>query len=101
MYPLGLGPLHISFYGHYSYYTMPQWGTDPSSKWIQDNLNIHISGISADGNAKLTLRKMIVNKQLPDIADGRIYYFPNYYTNRPYGNAGYVLNKKIYRRLAI
>ncbi|OAB41289.1 ABC transporter substrate-binding protein [Paenibacillus antarcticus] len=144
LYPLGHEPLNISFYGHYSYYTMPQWGTDPSSKWIQDNLNIHISGISADGNAKLTLRKMIASKKLPDIvwgerdldleqmreedllvpldayiekypnlkhwagekvlnllraSNGRIYYFPNYYSNRAYGNAGYVLNKKIYREL--
>ena len=144
LYPLGQDPLHISFYGHYSYYTMPQWGKDPSSKWIQDNLKIHVSGISADGNAKLKLQKMIASKQLPDIIwgdrdfdlermreegllvplddyiakypnlkhwagekvldllrapDGKIYYFPNYYTNRPYGNAGYVVNKKIYREL--
>ncbi len=144
LYPLGQDPLHISFYGHYSYYTMPPWGKDPSSKWIQDNLKIHISGISAEGNAKLKLQKMIASKQLPDIIwgdrdfdlermreerllvplddyitkypnlkhwagekvlnllrapDDKIYYFPNYYSNRPYGNAGYIINKKIYREL--
>ncbi|GKU80146.1 ABC transporter substrate-binding protein [Paenibacillus sp. L3-i20] len=31
--------------------------------------------------------------------DGKIYYFPNYYSENPYGNAGYVVNKKIYREL--
>lgn len=144
LYPLGVEPLHFSFYAHYSYYTMPQWGADPSSKWIQDNLKINIRSISANGNAKFTLRQMIASNQLPDIvwgerdfdlgqlqaegllvpldeyiekypnlkywagekvldllraSDGKIYYFPNYYTNKPYGNAGYVLNKKIYREL--
>lgn len=137
-------PLHITFYAHYDTYSMPQWGADPSSKWIQDKLNIHIKAINSDGNAKLKLQKMISSKQLPDLIwgdrdfdlqrmreeglfvplnkyidkypnlkkwagdkvlgllrapDGNIYYFPNYYTNRPYGNAGYVLNKKIYREL--
>lgn len=137
-------PLELTFYGHYDSYTMPQWGADPSSKWIRDTLNIHINGISSDGNAKLKLQKMISSKQLPDVIwgdrgfdlqrmreeglllpldeyiekypnlkhwagnkvldllrapDGKIYYFPNYYTNRPYGNAGFVINKKIYREL--
>lgn len=144
LYPLGNEPLNISFYGHFGYYTMPQWGADPSSKWIKENLNIHITGISADGNAKLMLQKLISSKRLPDIIwgergydldrlrqggmlvpldsyiekypnlkkaagkkildllrapDGKIYYFPNYYTSKPYGNAGYVINKKIYREL--
>lgn len=139
LYQLGHEPLQISFYGHYNSYTMPIWGADPSSKWIQDQFNIHIKGINSDGNAKMKLQKMIAGKQLPDIiwgdrdydlermrqenqlvpldkyiekyphlkqwagekilnllrsSDGKIYYFPNYYTNRPYGNAGYVINKK-------
>lgn len=29
-------------------------------------------------------------------ADGKLYQFPNWYTSRPNGNAGYMLNKKIY-----
>lgn len=144
LYELGKESLDISFYGHYSYYSMPQWGADPSSKWIKDNLNIHIKGIDVEGNGKQKLRKMIASKQLPDIIwgdrgydlerlreagllvpldnyidkypnlkkwagtkildllrapDGHIYYFPNYYTNKPYGNAGYVVNKRIYREL--
>jgi len=137
-------PLELTFYAHYNSYTMPQWGADPSSKWIQDTMNIHIKAISSDGNAKLKLQKMITSKQLPDVVwgdrdfdlqrmreeglfvpldeyiekypnlkkwagdkvldllrapDGKIYYFPNYYTSKPYGNAGYVINKKIYRLL--
>lgn len=37
--------------------------------------------------------------KLLESSDGKIYYFPNYYTDRPYGNAGFVINKKIYREL--
>jgi putative aldouronate transport system substrate-binding protein len=33
--------------------------------------------------------------------DGLIYQFPNWYTNQPNGNAGYVLNKKIYEALGM
>ncbi|WP_235560913.1 extracellular solute-binding protein [Bacillus sp. FJAT-28004] len=144
LYELGKERLDISFYGHYSTYSMPQWGADPSSKWIMDNLNIHVKGIDVEGNGKQKLLKMIASKQLPDLiwgdrgydlerlreagllvpldkyidkypnlkkwagmnvldllraADGKIYYFPNYYTNKPNGNAGYVVNKRIYREL--
>lgn len=31
--------------------------------------------------------------------DGKLYMFPNWYTSRPAGNAGYVVNKKIYDEL--
>ncbi|NEW07569.1 extracellular solute-binding protein [Paenibacillus sp. SYP-B3998] len=31
--------------------------------------------------------------------DGKLYMFPNWYTNKPTGNAGYVINKKIYDEL--
>ncbi|AYB42592.1 extracellular solute-binding protein [Paenibacillus lautus] len=31
--------------------------------------------------------------------DGKLYQFPNWYTNQPNGNAGYVVNKKIYKEL--
>lgn len=34
---LGSEPLEFSFYGHYDWYTMPSWGADEASKWIQDN----------------------------------------------------------------
>lgn len=31
--------------------------------------------------------------------DGKLYRFPNWYSSNPYGNAGYVINKKIYEEL--
>ncbi|MGV2643655.1 extracellular solute-binding protein, partial [Clostridium perfringens] len=31
--------------------------------------------------------------------DGKLYQFPNWYTNQPNGNAGYVVNKQIYHEL--
>ncbi|MHA6483255.1 extracellular solute-binding protein [Paenibacillus sp. strain BS8-2] len=31
--------------------------------------------------------------------DGKLYMFPNWYSARPFGNAGYVVNKKIYEEL--
>lgn len=31
--------------------------------------------------------------------DGKLYQFPNWYTNQPNGNGGYVVNKKIYTEL--
>ncbi|MCM3271816.1 extracellular solute-binding protein [Paenibacillus elgii] len=31
--------------------------------------------------------------------DGKLYQFPNWYTSRPNGNAGYLVNKKIYEEL--
>lgn len=144
LYRLGSEPLNVTFYAHYGYYSMPNWGADPSSRWIRDNLNIHVKPISSGGNGPMTLQNMIASKQLPDIiwgdrdadlerlreakllvplddyierypnlkrwadekvlnllrsSDGHIYYFPNYYTREPNGNAGYVVNKKIYREL--
>ncbi|RJX39713.1 extracellular solute-binding protein [Paenibacillus pinisoli] len=32
-------------------------------------------------------------------SDGKLYQFPNWYTGRPNGNAGYVINKKMYDEL--
>lgn len=31
--------------------------------------------------------------------DGKLYRFPNWYSSNPFGNAGYVVNKKIYKEL--
>jgi putative aldouronate transport system substrate-binding protein len=144
LYALGREPLYMTFYAHYGYYTMPKWGVDPSSAWIRDKLNVHVKGVSAEGDGKLMLQKMVAGQQLPDVVwgerdadlerlreagllvpldeyiaeypnlrqwagekiinllrspDGHIYYFPNYYSNKPYGNAGFVVNKRIYREL--
>jgi len=144
IYELGKEPLDVTFYAHYSYYNMPEWGGDPSSRWIQEHKKINVRAIGAEGNGARKLQKMIAARELPDIIwgqrdvdlerlreagllvplddyiekypnlrtwagrkilnllrspDGKIYYFPNYYTDRPYGNAGYVVNKKIYAEL--
>ncbi|MCM3782865.1 extracellular solute-binding protein [Neobacillus mesonae] len=32
-------------------------------------------------------------------SDGKLYQFPNWYTSQPNGNAGYIVNKKIYTEL--
>jgi len=140
----GKQPLDVSFYAHYSYYTMPPWGEDPSSRWIQQNKKVSVRPIGAEGNGAQKLQKLIAGRELPDIVwgqrdadlerlrtagllvplddyiekypnlrtwagskilnllrspDGKIYYFPNYYSDRPYGNAGYVVNKRIYEDL--
>lgn len=138
------GPLTFTFYGHYDWYTMPNWGEDLSTKWIQENKQITVEPISSGGNAKQKLSTMIVSGQLPDVIwmergadveklrsagmlvpfddylekypnlkkwagdstldmlrspDGKLYQFPNWYTTQPNGNAGYLVNKKIYNEL--
>lgn len=39
------------------------------------------------------------HKSLLRSPDGKIYQLPNYYTQQPNGNAGYAINKKIYKAL--
>ncbi|MBB3111206.1 ABC-type glycerol-3-phosphate transport system substrate-binding protein [Paenibacillus phyllosphaerae] len=144
LYELGKEPLDLTFYGNYNWYTMPQWGKDAASKWIQENKKINITAIHSGGNAPQKLQTMIAGNDLPDIiwtdrgadfdrlyeagllvsldeyiekypnfkkwadpkminmlrsADGKIYGMPNYYTNQPNGNAGYIVNRKIYKAL--
>ncbi|WP_315792484.1 extracellular solute-binding protein [Paenibacillus sp. BIC5C1] len=141
---LGEKPLEFSFYGHYDWYTMPDWGTDAATKWIKENKKIDVVPISSGGVAKNKLSTMIVAGELPDVIwmdrgadveklrsegmlvpfddylnkypnlkkwagestlellrspDGKLYQFPNWYTTQPNGNAGYLVNKKIYEEL--
>jgi putative aldouronate transport system substrate-binding protein len=141
---LGSKPLTFSFYGNYDWYTMPAWGKDTATKWIQDNMKVTVNGIQSAGNAAQKLSSMIASKNLPDVvwldrgadveklaqagvlvplddyinkypnlkkwlgpaalnmlrsSDGKIYQFPNWYTQRPNGNSGYAVNKKIYEEL--
>ncbi|WP_176475612.1 MULTISPECIES: extracellular solute-binding protein [Paenibacillus] len=141
---LGEKPLEFSFYGHYDWYTMPEWGGDLATKWIQENKKVNVVPISSGGNAKNKLNTMIVSGELPDVIwmergadveklraegmlvpfddyldkypnlkkwagdstidmlrspDGKLYQFPNWYTTQPNGNAGYLVNKKIYNEL--
>ncbi|WP_408892037.1 extracellular solute-binding protein [Paenibacillus taichungensis] len=141
---LGEKPLEFSFYGHYDWYTMPDWGKDAATKWIKENKKIDVVPISSGGVAKNKLSTMIVSGELPDVIwmdrgadveklrsegmlvpfddylnkypnlkkwagestlellrspDGKLYQFPNWYTTQPNGNAGYLVNKKIYEEL--
>lgn len=141
---LGEEPLEFSFYGHYDWYTMPDWGADAATKWIQENKKINVVPVSSGGVAKNKLSTMIVSGELPDVIwmepgaeveklrsegmlvpfddyldkypnlkkwagestlellrspDGKLYQFPNWYTTQPNGNAGYLVNKKIYEEL--
>lgn len=140
---LGAQPLDFTMYGHYDWYTMPQWGGDDSSAWIKDNLKVNISAIHSGGSSSQKLNTMIATGDLPDAIwlerseverlraagllvplddylenypnlkewlgeeginmlrseDGNIYQIPNWYTSQPNGNAGYVVNKKIYTEL--
>jgi len=144
VYELGKEPLEFSFYGHYDWYTMPNWGEDLASKWMKENLKVNVTPVSSGGNAAQKFSTMIVSGSLPDVIwmergadveklraegllvpfddyldkypnykkwvgestidmlrspDGKIYQFPNWYTTQPNGNAGYLVNKKIYNEL--
>ncbi|NMM54426.1 extracellular solute-binding protein [Paenibacillus aquistagni] len=144
LYELGKEPLEFSLYGHYSWYTMPPWGGDVGTKWIQDNKKVTVKAISAGSDPAAKLNTMIATNALPDVIwldraadferlreagllvaldeyidkypnlkqwlgdaginilraeDGHLYGFPNWYTNQPNGNAGYVINSKIYKDL--
>ncbi|WP_151734214.1 extracellular solute-binding protein [Paenibacillus tengchongensis] len=67
IYMLGEEPLEFSFYGHYDWYTMPNWGEDLSSQWIKENKKVDVVPVSSGGNAKQKLSTMIVSGELPDV----------------------------------
>ncbi|GFZ97128.1 ABC transporter substrate-binding protein [Paenibacillus marchantiophytorum] len=140
---LGSEPFSFSVYGHYDWYTMPQWGKDMFSKSVAEAKKLTITSVNSGGNAEAKLNTLIVGGDLPDVIwgdrdkferlrengalvpldpyldkypnlkkwagdeilnmlrakDGKLYMFPNWYTNKPTGNAGYVVNKKIYNEL--
>ena len=64
---LGEKPLEFSFYGHYDWYTMPDWGADLATKWIQENKKVNVVPVSSGGVAKNKLSTMIVSGELPDV----------------------------------
>ncbi len=49
-------------------------------------------------NLKKWLNSEVLN-MLRSPADGKLYMFPNWYNDEPFGNAGYLVNKKIYDEL--
>lgn len=64
---LGSEPIEFSFYGHYDWYSMPEWGGDEASKWIKDNMKVNITAINSGGNAAQKLNTMIASGTLPDV----------------------------------
>jgi len=144
LYELGKEPLEFTLFGNYDWYTMPKWGADKTTAWIQENKKVTVTEVPNGGNNVQKLNTMIASGELPDVIwgergadvermreagmlvplddyiekypnlkkwldpkalnmlrspDGKIYQFPNWYTNRPNGNAGWVVNKKIYDEL--
>lgn len=45
------------------------------------------------------LKTWMTDLDLLRAEDGKLYRFPNWYSSNPFGNAGYVVNKKIYKEL--
>ncbi|WP_334073655.1 extracellular solute-binding protein [Paenibacillus sp. A14] len=144
LYELGKEPLEFTLFGNYDWYTMPKWGADKATAWIQENKKVTVTEVPNGGNNVQKMNTMIASGELPDVIwgergaeverlreagmlvplddyidkypnlkkwldpkalnmlrspDGKIYQFPNWYTNRPNGNAGWVVNKKIYDEL--
>lgn len=64
---LGSEPLNIKFYGHYDWYTMPEWGADEATAWIKENKQVNIQAIHSGGASAQKLNTMIATNDLPDI----------------------------------
>jgi len=63
----GEDELEYTMYGHYDWYTMPNWGEDVASKWIKENKKVNVKPISSGGNAAQKFNTMIVGNELPDV----------------------------------
>lgn len=59
--------LTIKWYTHYDWATDNEWGTYPTTKWIQDNLGVTVEWISSGGAAEQKLTTMIATNDLPDV----------------------------------
>ncbi|MBS4223033.1 extracellular solute-binding protein [Lederbergia citrea] len=64
---LGEDDLEYTMYGHYDWYTMPNWGEDVATKWIKENMKVNVKPISSGGNAAQKFNTMIVSNDLPDV----------------------------------
>lgn len=67
---LGEEPIEITMFGNYDWYTMPPWGGDVATQWIQENKKVEITAIDGGGNAAQRLTTMIADSNLPDIIYG-------------------------------
>jgi len=63
----GVTPLEFSFYGHYDWYSMNNWGDDAATAWIKDNKKVNVTTIQSGGNAEQKLSTMIASRTLPDV----------------------------------
>ena len=63
----GETPLEYTMYGHYDWYTMPNWGEDVATKSIKENKKVNVVPISSGGNAEQKMNTMIVANDLPDV----------------------------------
>ncbi|MGI6141373.1 MAG: extracellular solute-binding protein [Caldicoprobacterales bacterium] len=63
---LGSEELEFSYYHHYGWYTMPNWGEDPASKWILENKKVKINAISSGGDAEAKMSTILISGELPD-----------------------------------
>ena len=54
-------------YGHYDWYTMPNWGEDKATEWIKENKKVNVVPVSSGGNAASKFNTMIVSGELPDV----------------------------------
>ena len=64
---LGKDDLEYTMYGHYDWYTMPNWGEDKATEWIKENKKVNVVPISSGGNAAQKFNTMIVSNELPDV----------------------------------
>ena len=63
----GETPIEYTMYGHYDWYTMPNWGEDVATKSIKENKKVNVVPISSGGNAEQKMNTMIVSNDLPDV----------------------------------
>ncbi|MBC8080865.1 MAG: extracellular solute-binding protein [Gorillibacterium sp.] len=59
--------LSFSWYIHYDWATVDPWGSDQTSKWIQEQKGVTINPISSGGAAQQKLNTMIVSAELPEV----------------------------------
>lgn len=70
LFVLGEEELNFTMFGNYDWYTMPPWGGDVATEWIQENKKVNITAIDGGGNAEQRLSTMIVGDDLADVIYG-------------------------------
>lgn len=60
-------PITFSYFMNYDWATLENWGEQPDSKWMQENLQVTIEPIQSNGAAAEKLNSMIVSGELPGV----------------------------------